>query len=279
MFLWLAAGLGHPLRRAGERTPAALIVLGSNQARAGPAARRRVSHRHPACPRRPAWRCSGDPMLQKSSQRAAALMRARALDAKLKKYIEIRRRAAKDGRCWLVEEPPFESNWNDPETRSVGADAALTLIDTEHDDPIRLAFKEYDLDPLNPFEWRLLLWFLADNAYGGHRAPDTREKWDEIRLGELLVDYRDVKVHCEQKKKIHYLLLARYRNLDGETIRRRISDAMRMHIVPIVARLRENYAKEGIPRSKQQLQDEALDCYARGFQGADRNETRKMSGK
>jgi hypothetical protein len=193
---------------------------------------------------------------------------------RLAKYIEIQRRAAKDGRFWLAEEPSFEPNWDDPEIRSTGAEAALTLANTDHDNVIRLAFRKYDLDPLNPFEWRLLLWLLADKLYGMHRAPDPRQEWDEIRLGELLVDYWEVKPHSGRKEKIYSLLSDRNRHLNVETIRRRISEAMRLHIAPIETRLRENYAKEGISRSKQQLRDEALDCYVRGFKEADRDETK-----
>jgi hypothetical protein len=69
--------------------------------------------------------------------------------------------------------------------RAFAADLALTLDSPWPDDPyIKKAFEKFDLDPLNPFNWRELLGYFARDHFRpgtGGRRKGTK-KWDNNRL-------------------------------------------------------------------------------------------------
>jgi hypothetical protein len=79
----------------------------------------------------------------------------------------------------LVRQPT--TDWSDVRTREVRANAALILTDLPVDVPIRKAFQQFDLDPADPFSWRLLLMHLSA-IFFEHEATRPRgapPKWNE----------------------------------------------------------------------------------------------------
>jgi|SRR5580704_9009963 hypothetical protein len=87
-----------------------------------------------------------------------------------RKVIVKRRETAKARlKALLKREPnPFrivgESYWADPKN---WAEAAVVALNDENlDEPTRLAFEAFKLDPLSPSDWRLLLGALASIHFG-----------------------------------------------------------------------------------------------------------------
>ncbi len=85
-----------------------------------------------------------------------------------------------------------EANWDDPTGRALAAHRALQV--DELDGPLNKSFRDFGLDPRNPFHWRKLLAYFADAHFGpkGHRrGPD--KIWVDDRLCQLLSDFDQVK--------------------------------------------------------------------------------------
>jgi hypothetical protein len=176
-------------------------------------------------------------------------------------YIARRNKAREHGYEWLMEKGPHvEPDWNDPKIRKACASAALTLI-SPHDDLIRRAFQEWDL---NPLDWRALLWSLTFRHYVKARKRDPRERWDEFRLFDLLGHFYTVKRDRPTKNdselcgSIKRRFADKYRGASKETIRRQLSRAIKEFILPIETRLRRNDRQTGVARSKKHVRDEAL---------------------
>ena len=116
---------------------------------------------------------------------------------RLTKWIDIRRKH-KDLRIVETLIPYLgenyssrRSNLNDPVQRRYKADLALRLRKREpSDEPIRAAFKAFDLDPRDPLHWRRLLFYLADCHFG---QRDVRRgaprRWNDERRCQLLLDF------------------------------------------------------------------------------------------
>jgi hypothetical protein len=120
--------------------------------------------------------------------------------------------------------------------RAFAADAALTLDNRSYDYPyIKKAFEKFDLDPMNPFNWRDLLGYFAR----AHFQPGTSgrrkgtKKWNEIRLLGLAYHYLIIKketpksTQAEICKGIRKRFLQKYKE-DPEILRRNLAPAMRV---------------------------------------------------
>jgi hypothetical protein len=101
--------------------------------------------------------------------------------------------------------------------------------------PIRTAFEAFKLDPLNPFDWRLLLYMLAsvhfDVPKGKVGAPTH---WSDKDWCQLLADYYAVFARhpaykksavCRSMKKDKAFSGRYWFNKTPETIRRNVSRA------------------------------------------------------
>jgi hypothetical protein len=72
--------------------------------------------------------------------------------------------------------------------------ANLALRPATITEPIREAFDRFDLDPANPFAWRLLLHVFADTHFGPRiTAAGAPKKWTDVTWCELLSDFDQVK--------------------------------------------------------------------------------------
>jgi hypothetical protein len=83
-------------------------------------------------------------------------------------------------------------DWSQPSRRAVGADIALTLTDSPFDEPIRKAFQACDLDPLDPFNWRRLLFYFA-HAHFGKRERGRKSQWNTQKWCQLLSDFNRIR--------------------------------------------------------------------------------------
>jgi hypothetical protein len=76
-------------------------------------------------------------------------------------------------------DPP---DWTDNRVREAHANAVLSLFDIPADAPVRKAFQAFGLDPIDPFNWRLLLMGLAAIFFARAARPrGARPKWNEHR--------------------------------------------------------------------------------------------------
>lgn len=64
--------------------------------------------------------------------------------------------------------------------REIVANKALALTDDPKDAALRRAFKEFRLDPIEPFDWRELLQIFASIHFEAHPRPPRgpRRKWN-----------------------------------------------------------------------------------------------------
>src|SRR5262245_12687769 len=70
-----------------------------------------------------------------------------------------------------------------PEARAAEANRATTLLPFGYDQTtVRGFFREFNLDPANPWHWRQLLFFLIES----YSRKAKRMHWSDERLGELL---------------------------------------------------------------------------------------------
>jgi hypothetical protein len=80
----------------------------------------------------------------------------------------------------LLAKTPID--FSDKRTREIAANLVLILSNRAIDAPLRMAFEEFGLDPLDPVDWRTLLDHLARIHFptGSPPAPrGPRPKWDE----------------------------------------------------------------------------------------------------
>lgn len=79
------------------------------------------------------------------------------------------------------------TDWNDREKRGRAADFALRLND---DELLANAFKDFGLNPENPYHWRRLAGHLAAVLYTNRRGANL--KWMPHRLLQLVSDVREI---------------------------------------------------------------------------------------
>ena len=110
---------------------------------------------------------------------------------------EARDPKGRDDRSLVTNSPARpKPDYTNQFARAFAADLALTLDSPWPDDPyIKKAFEKFDLDPLNPFNWRELLGYFAR----AHFRPGTSgrrkgtKKWDDTRLIRLAYHYWVIK--------------------------------------------------------------------------------------
>jgi hypothetical protein len=107
-----------------------------------------------------------------------------------------RRETAKARLSRLMKPNPFrlverEDYWRDSK---IWAEAARAALNAENlDKPIRLAFKAFELDPLSPYDWRLLLHTLASVHFDVPKGKAGKPKaWSDSGRCQLLADYYQV---------------------------------------------------------------------------------------
>jgi hypothetical protein len=125
----------------------------------------------------------------------------KTLKARLQQEIERARNPPHDLSDVLTKTTPID--YSDKRTREIGANIALTLSNRAIDAPLRMAFEEFGLDPLDPVDWRILLQSLS----GIHFSPPTprnaaprgaRPKWDEHR--RRLFEFHVARARKETKR-------------------------------------------------------------------------------
>jgi hypothetical protein len=118
-----------------------------------------------------------------------------------------RRKTARARLKQLIERPlnPFrivarEGYWRDQKN---WVEAARAAFDAENlDEPIRLAFEAFKLDPQSPVEWRHLLYLLASIHFGMPKGKAGKPKvWRDNDWCELLADYYQVAARNPANKK------------------------------------------------------------------------------
>jgi hypothetical protein len=96
-----------------------------------------------------------------------------------------RGRLVEDKDCGPIEYEGPKVDWSScpPDIRAMEANRATTLAPCGYDDAtVGPFFKEFNLDPQNPHDWRKLLYFLIEART---RKP-KRMKWTDGALRELL---------------------------------------------------------------------------------------------
>lgn len=83
------------------------------------------------------------------------------------------------------------ADWGDKTLRERAAHLALQLDD--EDAFLKQAFREFHLDPRDPFHWRKLLAYFAEAHYGLRTSRGPTKLWSEDRLCQLLQDFDRVK--------------------------------------------------------------------------------------
>jgi hypothetical protein len=121
-------------------------------------------------------------------------------------------------------------------TRALAADAALTLDSRWPDDPyIKKAFEKFDLDPLNPSNWRELLGYFARAHFQpstGGRRKGTK-KWNSNRLFGLAYHYLVIKEEAPKSTQAEICKVIRKRfpqnyKESPQILRRNLAPAMRV---------------------------------------------------
>ena len=139
----------------------------------------------------------------------------------------------------LKREPnPFrivgESYWADPKN---WAEAAVVALNDENlDEPTRLAFEAFKLDPLSLSDWRLLLGALASIHFGVPKGKAGKPKiWRDSDWCELLADFYQVAARNTEHRKFDLCrFMVRDRsfsdrnwfNKSSETVRRNVNRAL-----------------------------------------------------
>jgi hypothetical protein len=80
------------------------------------------------------------------------------------------------------------SDWTNIKTRSAAAHHALSI--DANDRPLKKAFAAFNLDDRNPFNWRKLIFYMADAHFGSKQVrPGPRKRWSDCQLCEVLWDF------------------------------------------------------------------------------------------
>jgi hypothetical protein len=153
-----------------------------------------------------------------------------AIRKKVVQHIELER----DERGNLVERiGPVEDegpavDWSScpPDLRAFEANKATTLGFSPDDVPVREAFNKFGLDQQDPWQWRLLLYYLADAHFGGSKK---RAQWNDEKYARLLrlsQNYPDAKNDSKILKGLRGDFLE-YRRMTEASLRKRLVEARR----------------------------------------------------
>jgi hypothetical protein len=96
-----------------------------------------------------------------------------------------------------------DPDWTDDGVRGAYACAVLTLEGEPGHSPLRKAFQKFELDPIDPFNWRLLLARLAAIFFAPvpTRPRGARPKWDEPRRMLLKTDAARARKRLKESAK------------------------------------------------------------------------------
>ena len=82
-----------------------------------------------------------------------------------------------------------EPDWDDPSTREIAADSALTLRkESALYRPVAAAFESAELNPKNPFHWRILIDFFCWAHSRPRKKPGRPGEWSQ-RYSQLARDF------------------------------------------------------------------------------------------
>src|SRR5262249_16462340 len=152
------------------------------------------------------------------------------------------------GREFGLAAPQRKIDWNDRALRAHCAHEALLLNPGELDEPIRKAFAAFGYDPLNPFDWRLLLGHFAFAHFPPPRNKGAPTKWDDDRWCQLLSDFGEVKASRPKASdsqvciNIKRRFANRYPTEDPRTLRRNLQYARDPSRNGRLARIRDQFA-------------------------------------
>jgi hypothetical protein len=154
------------------------------------------------------------------------------------------------GREFGLAAPQRKIDWNDPAQRAACAHEALLLNMGELDEPIRKAFGAFGYNPLNPFDWRMLVWHFAFAHFPPPRKKG-KKKWNDDRWCKLLSDFGEVKASSRANASdsevcinIKKRFANRYPTGTADTLRRNLQYARDPSCNGILASLRDQFAME-----------------------------------
>jgi hypothetical protein len=142
-----------------------------------------------------------------------------------------------------IAEPKFAArpiDWDKcaSEDRALEANRATTLgpeiCDRPDDAVIRAAFRDWKLDPRNPWHWRLLLFYFADAHSEMCETERKRWDWSQSQLIDLL--QRAQSEECTAGSKLKDSELARrlhakqeygYQRITVDALRKKLGEARR----------------------------------------------------
>jgi hypothetical protein len=127
-----------------------------------------------------------------------------------------------------------EDYWRDPK---IWAEAACAALNAENlEEPIRLAFEAFKLDPLSPYDWRLVLHALASVHFGVPKGKAGRPTlWRDSDWCQLLADYYKVAARnpahrkpavCHSMKKDRSFSDRYWFNTTFATVKRNVNRAL-----------------------------------------------------
>jgi hypothetical protein len=154
------------------------------------------------------------------------------------------------GREFGLAAPQRKIDWNDPAQRAACAHEALLLNLGELDEPLRKAFDAFGYDPLNPFDWRKLIWYFAFAHFPPARKKGAPTKWDDGRWCQLLSDFGEVKASRPKASdnevciNIKKRFAQRYARETAGTLRRNLQYARNPSRNGELASLRDLFAME-----------------------------------
>jgi hypothetical protein len=181
------------------------------------------------------------------------------------------------GREFGLAAPQRKIDWNDPAQRAACAHEALLLNLGELDEPLRKAFDAFGYDPLNPFDWRKLIWYFAFAHFPPARKRGAPTKWDDGRWCQLLSDFGEVKASRPKASdnevciNIKKRFAQRYARETAGTLRRNLQYARDPSCNSILGQLRDRFVVQTRewattePRASSLLDPEALGQLALGW--------------
>jgi hypothetical protein len=129
-----------------------------------------------------------------------------------------------------VEFGKFRIDWKQcpNDLRAAEANRATTLAPFGYDDTtVREFFDEFDRDPLNPWHWRELFYYLIES----HTRKPKRSQWSDSRLHDLLIRSKGYPEEIKDSKIIQLLrkdFLQDYKHIaDDGSLRKRLIEARR----------------------------------------------------